>query len=73
MYMLPEPLGGFREPMEEYIYCLVDLIVELVGDRGVEEAIKQPALLTPSVPVLHPGEGPGASQPRARRRLSAHS
>ena len=73
MRMLPEPLGGFGEPKEEDIYCLVDLIVELVGDRGVEEAIKQSALLTPSVPVLHLGEGPGASQPRTSRRSSAQS
>ena len=56
MDMLPEPLGGFREPTEEDIYRLVDLVVELVGDRRVEEAVKQSAMVTPSVPVMHPGE-----------------
>ena len=73
MDMLQEPLRGFREPMEEGIYCLVDLVVELVGDRRIEEAVKQSALVTPSVPVWHHGEGPGASQPRISHRLSAQS
>ena len=61
MYVFPEPLGGFREPTEEDVYRLVDLVVELIGDRGVEEAIKQSAVLTPSIPVMHPGERPRAS------------
>ena len=28
MHMFQEALGGFREPVEENAYCLVDLVIE---------------------------------------------
>ena len=40
MRVLQEPLGRFRESTEEDIYCLVDLVVELIRDRNVEEAVE---------------------------------
>jgi hypothetical protein len=32
MYVLQEALGRFGKPVEEYVYCLVDLVVELIRD-----------------------------------------
>ena len=67
--MLREPLGGFGKPTEEVIHRLVDLVVELVDNRRIEETEKQSAMITPGIPVIHQGEGPGASQPRTSRHL----
>ena len=40
MHMLLEALGGFREPAEEDVHRLVDLVVELIHDRNVEETME---------------------------------
>ena len=71
--MVQKPLRGFRKPVEEVVYGLADLVVELVCDGRIEEAEKQPAVITPGVPVMHQREGPGAAKPRISRRLSAQS
>jgi hypothetical protein len=56
MDMVPEPLGGFREAMEEDAYRLV---AELASDRRVEEAVEQAAMMMPGIHAVHHSEGPG--------------
>ena len=62
MCMLQEPVGGFRELMEEDVGRLVNFVVELIRDGNVEETVEQPAVDTPRIPVTHQGEGPRTSQ-----------
>ena len=69
--VLREPLGGFGKSMEEVIHRIVDLVVELIDIRRIEESEKQSAVITQGLPVMHQGERPGASQPRVGHRLSA--
>jgi hypothetical protein len=40
MDMFQETLGRFRKPVKEDVHCLVDLVVELVHDGGVEETVE---------------------------------
>lgn len=40
MYVLQEAIGRLRQPAEEGIYRLADLIVELIYHRDVEKAVE---------------------------------
>ena len=64
MHMLHEAVGGLREPVEEYVHCLVNLVIELIHDRIVEETVEQPTVGTPEIPVTHQSKGPSASHPK---------
>ena len=64
MRMLQEALGGLREPTEENVHCLVDLVIELIHDRIAKETVEQPAMGTPEASVLHQPKSPIASHPK---------
>ena len=68
--MLQEALGGLKKPAKEGAYCLVDLVVELIRDRSIEETVEQPAVGAPNSPVAHQGEGPRESHAEIDRCLS---
>ena len=40
MCMFQEAFGRVGEPVEEDVYCLVDLIIELTRGRNVEETVE---------------------------------
>ena len=40
MRMLQEAFGRFGEPVEEDVYCLVDLFIELTCGGNVEETVE---------------------------------
>lgn len=71
--MLKEVLGRFRKPVEEDVYCPVDLVVELIHDCSVEKPVEQPAVNTPGVAVPHQAEAPRTSHSEMRSCLSVQS
>ena len=66
--MLQEAVGRLREPVEEDVHRLVDLVIELVRDRIAEETVEQPAVGTPEIPVIHQRKGPFRMVTCSKRR-----